>query len=952
MPDRQINFNLQAKNDDAIRKAKEAENQFKKTGSASKGAAQDAFNEWSKVTDQLKQAYSIVGKMSDRARYITGNGQQAYHREYNTSGINSSYSNNMDSLNSNIKSLSDVLKSQSNIVSKSLSRNHMTDTQYRDYQANRKILGSASNDSSNQRKNLDDMLKTRGLLAKSRDNATSKDERVYYNEKLRENNQEIKAQRDFIKKIDQATNSIGKFDSSLQGVQVDPERNSLAYNMRQRGYVTGVHIAAGATQAVSGYYQQGRSINQQTGQQAIQIGYLTGGGTDYQVRSQAQKLGSQYGYKTQDALDFYSQVIRRPGKAMSMSEANKDVAGVMAEGRKSNLSEDTYKNLVTSVAGAGGDTSKTGIKNIVSTVLAANAMSGQSGNYEQSTQTLTTLLNQISTSTNVSNQGVKNLANNQATLSSLGSGWKGNAGATAEQSMNSALTAASMGQNPGALYSIMQGQGQGGLKGYFNARLIAARGLSDVRTITGARSTFGRMAQSGENGIYKAAIGMQNTYNLAPEAALELAKGFASGKLSDKQLQKRAQEADKKAKEKNKNKTYDKSDQSTINQKDSRKEKNQSKFQQSNNWFEQLTSTIGGTMIGGLGLEMFKGLGKGILTNISGGGIKSVISKLTGKSFGEDAKGASGLFSGIKGLFSGGEKAAEGAGAATKSTGLFSKIVGGASKLTGKGFSLISKIPGLGAITKVGSKGLKAVPYIGGALAAFDGVRGLGDIMKDPGNAFMHPIKSIGSLFGLDRVNANKTGSLRDFVNPDKKKSSSKKTSSKKSSSSSSKSSYSSTQKYLSYKQQNSLLDKEKQIVDNRLKYTKEQQSLLAGNGKNSGAKNKSVKSSSRGHRAFGGLVTRNTEIVEQNKPEFVVPSDPAKQNSTQRVVNDIANMTGVRAKTPSNYVVNSGGSYSPNVTVNVNGQVDNNTLSNLQEKIKSALNDATDNYRKQIVHG
>jgi hypothetical protein len=952
MPDRQINFNLQAKNDDAIRKAKEAENQFKKTGSASKGAAQDAFNEWSKVTDQLKQAYSIVGKMSDRARYITGNSQQAYHREYNTSGINSSYSNNMDSLNSNIKSLSDVLKSQSNIVSKSLSRNHMTDTQYRDYQANRKILGSASNDSSNQRKNLDEMMKTRGLLAKSRDNATSKDERVYYNEKLRENNQEIKAQRDFIKKIDQATNSIGKFDSSLQGVQVDPERNSLAYNMRQRGYVTGVHISAGAAQAVSGYYQQGRAINQQTGQQAIQIGYLTGGGTDYQVRSQAQKLGSQYGYKTQDALDFYSQVIRRPGKAMSMSEANKDVAGVMAEGRKSNLSEDTYKNLVTSVAGAGGDTSKTGIKNIVSTVLAANAMSGQSGNYEQNTQTLTTLLNQISTSTNLSNQGVKNLANNQSTLSSLGSGWKGNAGAAAEQTMNSAYTAASTGNNSGLLYTIMRSNGQGSPQGYLNAEIQAAKGLSNIDNITAARKMFQREAQSGPNGLARTAISLQKLFpNMAPQAAKDLASGIADGKLSDTQLQKRAEEADKKARDKNKNKTYDKSDQSTINQKDSRKEKNQSKFQQSNNWFEQLTSTIGGTMIGGLGLDMFKGLGKGILTNISGGGIKSVISKLTGKSFGEEAKGGAGLFSGIKNLFSGGSKVAEGAGAATKSTGLFSKIVGGASKLAGKGVSLMSKIPGLGAITKVGSKGLKAVPYVGGALMAVDAARGIGDIMKDPGNAFMHPIKSIGSLFGLDRVNANKTGSLRDFVNPDKKKSSSKKSTEKKSSSS--KSSYSSTQKYISYKQQNSLLDKEKQIVDNRLKYTKEQQSLLAGNGKNSGAKNKAAKSSSsRGHRAFGGLVTRNTEIVEQNKPEFVVPTDPAKQNSTQRVVNDIANMTGVRAKTPSNYVVNSGGSYSPNVTVNVNGQVDNNTLSNLQEKIKSALNDATDNYRKQIVHG
>ncbi|ACO37041.1 putative tail lysin [Lactobacillus phage Lb338-1] len=944
MPDRQINFNLQAKNDDAIRKAKEAENQFKKTGSASKGAAQDAFNEWSKVTDQLKQAYSIVGKMSDRARYITGNSQQAYHREYNTSGINSSYSSNMNSLNSNIKSLSDVLKSQSNIVSKSLSRNHMTDTQYRDYQANRKILGGASNDSSNQRKNLDGMLKERGLLAKSRDNATSKDERVYYNEKLRENNQEIKAQRDFIKKIDQATNSIGKFDSSLQGVQVDPERNSLAYNMRQRGYMTGVHISAGAAQAVSGYYQQGRSINQQTGQQAIQIGYLTGGGTDYQVRSQAQKLGSQYGYKTQDALDFYSQVIRRPGKAMSMSEANKDVAGVMAEGRKSNLSEDTYKNLVTSVAGAGGDTSKTGIKNIVSTVLAANAMSGQSGNYEQSTQTLTTLLNQISTSTNVSNQGVKNLANNQATLSSLGSGWKGNAGAAAEQTMNSAYTAASTGNNSGLLYTIIRSKGQGGPQGYLNAEIQSAKGLSDVNNITDARKMFQRQAQSGPNGLARTAVSLQKLFpNMAPQAAKDLASGIADGKLSDKQLQKRAQEADKKAREKNKNKTYDKSDQSTINQKDSRKEKNQSNFQQSNNWFEQLTSTIGGTMIGGLGLEMFKGLGKGIVTNISGGGIKSVISKLTGKSFGEEAKGGSGLFSGIKNLFSGGSKVAEGAEATTKSTGLFSKIVGGAKSLFGVGESA----------AKSGSKGTSIFSKMTGGISKF---LTTGSLLSKIGLGALGLQGSIPDSKKLSKSETNKLTAMYGYDKNGKKsiskKASSKKSSSSSSKSSSSKSSYSSTQKYISYKQQNSLLDKEKQIVDNRLKYTKEQQSLLAGNGKNSDAKNTSVKSSSRSHRAFGGLVKGHTEIDELNKPEFVVPGDPAKQNSTQRVVNDIANMTGVRAKTPSNYVVNSGGSYSPNVTVNVNGQVDNNTLSNLQEKIKSALNDATDNYRKQIVHG
>ena len=207
--------------------------------------------------------------------------------------------------------------------------------------------------------------------------------------------------------------------------------------------------------------------------------------------------------------------------------------------------------------------------------------------------------------------------------------------------------------------------------------------------------------------------------------------------------------------------------------------------------------------------------------------------------------------------------------------------------------------------------------------------------MKDPGNAFMHPIKSIGSLLGLTRVNADKTGSLRDFVNPDKKKgkSSSKKT----------------TLSGLSEKKQQQLVDQEKNVVAERTKYIKDYQKLLneEENMPKSGGHSKGSKS----HKAMGGRVTSATEIAEGDKMEWVVPSDPAKTGRTQSIVNDIANTTGIRASQYKGVAVTKNGDFKPSVNIVVNGNPSADTLEAIKQHVTEALGNATDNYRRNLRH-
>ena len=151
---------------------------------------------------------------------------------------------------------------------------------------------------------------------------------------------------------------------------------------------------------------------------------------------------------------------------------------------------------------------------------------------------------------------------------------------------------------------------------------------------------------------------------------------------------------------------------------------------------------------------------------------------------------------------------------------------------------------------------------------------------------------------------------------------------------------------YLSYREQNSLLTKEKDIVNERAKFVKDYNKVLT---KESNKGSSSSKKKATSKHANGGVIQNETTYVaEGNKAEVVVPTDPAKRSRAKSLVNQIAGMTGVRAtdmRSSGSKTVNQG-AFSPTININVSGNADQGTADVIAAKVKDALNSATDNYR------
>ncbi len=154
----------------------------------------------------------------------------------------------------------------------------------------------------------------------------------------------------------------------------------------------------------------------------------------------------------------------------------------------------------------------------------------------------------------------------------------------------------------------------------------------------------------------------------------------------------------------------------------------------------------------------------------------------------------------------------------------------------------------------------------------------------------------------------------------------------------SSKSNLKTTQAQITKKEQNSMLDKWQKIMDQWTKNIKDTESSNNGSG--------SSKSSSKSHKAFGGVVKGRTEIAEGNRPEVVVPTDPAKQSYTKSALTQVTEMTGIRATDDKPSTSQQMGAFSPNITINNSGNGSTRDDDALAHRLQQALQNATNDYR------
>lgn len=964
----------------------------------------------------------IATRMNMNAKMQSNNnsGYSSWRRENANSSKdfsgNRNFLNEYRAMTSDIKTL---LRQQGSISTRTIARGHMTYTDQKQYAANRKYINEQSDsmygEASNQRSRIDSDLRAQRANALKYKNANTPQEleelqktKVKIDYLIKEKD----AVEKFTETLDHARKSMGTLDSGLTNnkdrINIDEDPNSFRGKLRQRMFSLGYHANRAIIGGMSNMYNSGRSVYGEYGVQAMNLGsLLPSNGSDGGMLNRIQTQGARYGYQTKDSLAYYQLAASRSGNSNTFKFENDTDSlseSYMKNSRRSGLDENTYQDLMRSIAGANGVSNSKDIEKIVNQVLASNAMSGNSGNYQQNTQTLTAMISAISATQAMTKQDTRNLSVSQSSLSSLGKSWQGNSGANAMNNLNSAFTAASNGSNAGLQYLIMQQSGQGGLKGYVDAQKQASRGLGDLNNVSMLRDMVKGMSPE------SATLLLERNAGLTVNQADEFVKGANNNKLSDTELQKRLQAGNNSSKGNDNETKYDNSNTGRIKNNDAKHEQNATtivntfgkavedfKSAVERNAFTSAIGNIIGPAIGSVLSDVLGSFGgKFINDSLSKIGKKKIpdvledatketlspkhakanifargwqalkTSKLgdfssRGLDAAKNAKPLQWLSKGSEALKNSkagnwisnglsyfkspvGKHTVEAAGEGSKLLGFGGKALKGLGKVAGKAAVPLAIAGSIFDVANSKNKG-KAITRQaggwGGAAAGMAAGAALGSVIPGAGNLVGGALGAIGgALGGFGGEWIGNKLGGKLFGKKSKKGSKGQATSDQ------------ATTGYQGYKEQEALLAQEKSITQDRLKYLKGMQALLSREGKSKiGSASVKIKNA---NGTLGLAAGIETEVNEGHKPEFIIPTDNAKRSRAQSLTNELYNATGLTAtNTGKNGAsVVKQGNYSPSVNIVVNGNPDSGTIKDIQSKVVNALNDATDNYRRSFSYG
>lgn len=718
---------------------------------------------------------------------------------------------------------------------------------------------------------------------------------------------EIKVQLQYIDSLKNAKEKMDTMSSTLSNnmgnIDIMPQRGTAAYYRRTRAASNAARAVGATANTFSSAYSQGNSINLATGDQALQFSNLSNRSGSTAIRNGIidNVTNSGLGFGIQDSQNYYAMATSGAGfngdnqNSLSMMRAYEQGA------RSSGASTEQYNAFMQSATqgtGTDGIFSTSDIDKLTKAIAGENVRSGNAGNPNQNLQTVTTVLNQIMNTRALSTNQELTATATTGMFSQMGRDFQGQAGQNFATSIQSGFTSASQGNNSQlALMKVMSDPNKyGGVAGYQRAQESLELGVADPSNISMLRNYTNNLSASGSGGT---AIAAQLVKQLFPGVGAKESREFVQhmqAGYSTSDLQKEI-EKDQKAGKETASKNYD-----------SYMKDYQSSLKDINQKLEGINSKISSGFVGRTVTSLRNAtqsadhpyLSTGITALSTYGGIRL----LQGASHGlasvfSGSKLSSLLPNSLKSLFSGvtegGSAVAEGAEAVEGATPMLSKVLPFMSKAS----PILSKVATPLAVASSAfdiatskNKG-KAVARNVGGLGGMAGGAAIGSlIMPGIGTAIGGAIGYFGGSWA-----GNKVG---DALSPDKK---SKKVTSV---------------SELAAQQAAANLKKEQDIVSDRLKYAKEDTDNL----KKEEALNKaSGPNATSSHHAFGGYTNTETWVGEGGKGEVIIPTDPAKRNRAQSLVNMVGDMTGLSRQSVASSPSGSKSTViSPTININMNG--------------------------------
>lgn len=605
--------------------------------------------------------------------------------------------------------------------------------------------------------------------------------------KIKANEKEIDAINKTVQNYTDLQEDLKKVKSKLEGssetfekstssgeIGVGAERGTLRYMLGNRAGAIGMTAAYATAQAARQYADEGQNVrlNSQSNIEGITLadaqqgGSHVGGHADNHLADSLGQLGidNHTGYGPESMAQFAGSYAQSTGDTRGASKAADALSKLS---RFSGIGEDTTNSIMTGLGNTGAASNAKDVNSINQTLAGAISSNHLAAKAGQQGQAFSTLLNNLQ-GYNLSTGQASSMAAIQNKLASNNPSMQGQAGAQAMSKVASGLS--SMATNdPLMMAAFTNGNANyAGPAGRAQMVLDADQMKKDPMKQMQVLKNYAKINPAGMKGAE--AMMVQN-FGISSDQAKAMGN-LANKNYTKKDVEKLVSDNKKKGRksEKHAEKQYEADGDSTLNIKVAIKANGQMHVSEAGDGARKLTNSVAGKNTGLSGFTSILGSGAmSVGTSVIGSVIGSMITSKGGNLLGSVLGGAEGggVIKGtanvLKGALSGGKNLLKKSGA--KILGKIGALKGGKTILS-KGASILDKF-GVKGGTKVAEKvGLKTATKLGGkflgpigwGLAAVDAVRGAGDIAKDPMNAIKHPFKSIGSLLGISRVNADKKG--------------------------------------------------------------------------------------------------------------------------------------------------------------------------------------------------
>ena len=325
--------------------------------------------------------------------------------------------------------------------------------------------------------------------------------------------------------------------------------------------------------------KEGSQINQSTGEQALNMGNISGHASDSEMRGRVQGImwNNGLGYTTQQGLDYMSlaQQSRSYNPDKHKDQANGEwssrVTNALEEGgRSAGVSDKTWKNAATAMVESGAPVTDASVKQLTHTIAGENMRSGNPGNAESNANIVTSVIQGLTRSGTLNTQGINTAAATTAIMSRSSKLFSGQQGEENINNFNQGFLNAGSGKDDALLYMKIQSNPArygGGARGLLNAQEDLNKGLSDIDNVGSVRDIVRRLGSSGLQGQATAALFLEQHFGWKAEAADKVSQDMLSGKYSDSQIQKEMKKVDKEGKQQAAKNlaAYQNSDQATYN---------------------------------------------------------------------------------------------------------------------------------------------------------------------------------------------------------------------------------------------------------------------------------------------------------------------------------------------------------------------------------------------------